>query len=188
MSIWSTIGHAALRYGPYVAAPFTGGASMALAPALNATDAAWSMAEGMDAAPKPIRTMNQYGPSGMVNPGHALSADELKGMFPGGDVSGTAPASIISNSTSPDSSNQTGSPIGPSNPSDLASQAGGGNVFKPLTSYAQPKGLFSQALGMMPEDSSNPNLSTALNQGKMNALRNQPWRSSRGIYPNQEGQ
>jgi hypothetical protein len=188
MGIWSTIGHAALQYGPYVAAPFTGGASLALAPAAAATNAAWNAAQQTTATPGATRTMNQYGPSGLVSKGQILTPEQLQGMFPGGDVSGKAPASIISPGTSPDSSSQTGSPIGPSNPSDLASQAGGGNVFKPLTSYAQPKGLFSQALGMMPEDSSNPNLSTALNQGKMNALRNQPWRSSRGIYPNQEGQ
>jgi hypothetical protein len=185
MGLWSSIGHAVLQYGPYAAAPFTGGASLALAPAANAANAAWNIADqaknskggvaGPPGMPQ-IKTMNEYGPSGMTKAGHYMTPQELQTAFPSG-IPGHPEYDVNS--------------IGPSNPSALAQNSMGmqqnsGNIFgaQQPTNVNTNSQLFNPTYGMMPQDSSNPNLSFALNQGKTNALMNQPWRSSRGIGPN----
>jgi hypothetical protein len=148
MGFWNTLGHAALKYGPMVAAPFTGGASLALQPYTSAADAAWSTIDanraqfggGIGPSGKVIKEMNTYGPTGITKVGQPVNP----------------------------------SSIGPTNNSPASSYGGGVN---------DNSQLFNPTYGMMPKDSSSPNLSFALNQGKTNALMNQPWRQSAGIYP-----
>jgi hypothetical protein len=120
--------------------------------------------------------MNEYGPNGLTKAGHYMSMEELQQAFPQGFA--------------PTKSNPQG--LGPSNPSGLASpqlgqtQQNSGNIFGANQSVNANTNsqLFNPTYGMMPQDSSNPNLSFALNQGKTQALMNQPWRAARGIGPN----
>jgi hypothetical protein len=54
MSFWSKLGKIGLAAAPYVAAPFTGGASLAFAPAANAALQKWNQADAQKAAAKGI--------------------------------------------------------------------------------------------------------------------------------------
>ena len=189
MSIWSTIGHAALQYGPYVAAPFTGGASLALAPYANAANAVWSGAQGSTTkgkfqpiGPSPGTTIGGgVGNSGNIfGGGNPSSGGAQNQNVPGQGVLkemntyGPSGMTAVGKTLDPNTVSFYGNPSFNDSQSQQSGQQGG---------LGPSSNLFNSRLGMMPEDSSNPNLSFALNQGKMTALRNQPWRRDAGIYP-----
>ena len=52
MSFWSKLGKIGLAAAPYVAAPFTGGASLAFAPAANAAVQKWNQHDAANNAAK----------------------------------------------------------------------------------------------------------------------------------------
>ena len=91
MGFWSTLGKVGLKIAPYVAAPFTGGASLAFVPAANAAVSAWDQHDASNAAkglaPSPSVVNNSVGrtnPTGTTTGQAVPRGQSSNGVMPRG--------------------------------------------------------------------------------------------------------
>lgn len=171
MGFWGTLGHAALRYGPYVAAPFTGGASLALVPYTTGADAAWSGIEASRA-----RNNQGLGPSANFNPTASPGTNRMgitsygvgaQTPYYGADPTGMNP--------------NTGGAM----PFEGMRNGGGrGSAFYDDTTM---RGLGPRSNPMSQINQDNPNLALTFGQGRLDAIRNQPFRSGYQINTQNSG-
>lgn len=195
MGFWGKLGKIALTAAPYVAAPFTGGASLAFAPMANQAVGAWSAADAKKNAAKGLApsSFDKYlGLAGNVagmaggmgafgKAGSTFGSSSFTGNNPNlsgwqgtlgkiGNAAGQVMGGMNqmgggSFNTNGGGYEQTGTggAIGPSN------NAPGMDRFR-RQAYRQ----LGPVMGNM--DQSNPNLAEGLAQGRMDAIKNQPWR------------
>jgi hypothetical protein len=87
MGFWNKLGKIGLSAAPYIAAPFTGGASLALAPAANKAVGAWNQKDAQKNAAKglaPSRTDQFIGMAGNMAGGFGGGGGGFKDFFKGG--------------------------------------------------------------------------------------------------------
>jgi hypothetical protein len=195
MGFWGKLGKIALTAAPYVAAPFTGGASLAFTGLANQAVGAWNAKDAQK------RAAQGLGPS---------SFDRAVGMAGNiGSLAGGAGAFGKIGGQNFSGQNFTGNNQNLSGWQGALSKAGGianqlygsgmlpqfggsgvGQSYEP-TSGQQPIGGSNQAPGMNRfnrqarrtlgpvmgnMNQSNPNLAEGLASGRMEAIKNQPWR------------
>jgi len=210
MSIWGSIGKIALQAAPYVAAPFTGGASLYAAPLTQKLGQSWSAHDNAARAEKGLgpssfdNILNQA--SGYAGLASSMGAPGLSGgkyappnaRTAGGGNSGGIAGSIgpmieqimaaRGNQTNqqPSLANSNGTPAGAMNFAG-AGQSQGGQT-------GRYDGLM-RGLGpvMGRRDQNVPNLAESIGAGRQDAIRNQPWRNgydviSRGPEPADDSQ
>jgi hypothetical protein len=219
MGFWNKLGKIALQVAPYVAAPFTGGASLAFAPAARNLGQKWAQHDAESAARKGLAPsrFDRYldmgsGMAGMAGGAGAFgggnfSASNFNGGGEGGGMFGLGGVGGTGNTGFAGGLGRSGGG-GTGNWQSMLAQVldrgtrGGGGDSGGYSRGGQGQGGYSygrgneQAVGrgdngmsnfamrmrhqlgpvMGQEDQSNPNLAMSLGAGRMDAMRNQPWR------------
>lgn len=209
MGFWNKLGKIALQAAPYIAAPFTGGASLAFVPATQKLGQKWSAHDAEVAQRKGLAPSNfdRYlnmassaagaaGGAGMYGEGNFGSEN-----FSGNDFGASRIAGGIGGSQQryPMDERYGTSSGGTGNYQAMLDQVlnrrGGGSQNQGAGGYSYARGdetatsrgnnglsRFSmrmrRQLGpvMGAEDQSNPNLAMSIGAGRMDAIRNQPFR------------
>lgn len=203
MGFWNKLGKIALTAAPYVGALFTGGGSLAFAPAANRAVEAWSAHDAKKNAEKGLGPSNFDRYLGMA--GNVASLGSSMGAFGKTAQAGMNPAagstaskvantanaaSGIFNRIPSNQSVQTGQSVQrePSQQTydDMTSSPIGPSREAIPTAGVMPQGGFSWNQNPMNQfNQSSPNLSMALHQGREEAIMNQPWRG--GYQVNTQG-
>lgn len=201
----SKLGKIALVAAPYVAAPFTGGASLMATGATNMALQKWNQKDAQKRAAQGLAPSKFDKFLGYASTGAGVASG--LGAFGGlsgaagmagnaGKVAGAAnTASKVSKFANTLNNVNKGLTIaGAAAPivSELASRGGGGSAASDArsTSGLSPSGSAMERNGVMPRggynyrnnpmnqvDQSNPNLATSIFQGRQEAMNNQPFRS-----------
>lgn len=199
MGFWGKLGKIALTAAPYVAAPFTGGASLAFTGLANQAVGAWNQKDANKRAAQglgPSSFDRAIGMAGNVGSlaggmgafgkmgGNNFSANAFKGTGQG--LSGWQNAL---SKTGGAINQMYGSGMLPQfggtgvNPGGGYEQEGTGGAIGPSQNFQQSgmgrfnrqaRNMLGPVMGNM--DQSNPNLAEGLASGRMEAIRNQPWR------------
>jgi hypothetical protein len=174
MSFWSKLGKIAITAAPYVAAPFTGGASLLAVPAANKAVSAWSQHDANVAAGKGLApsSFDKYlgmagGIAGMA--GGAGAFGGLGDSYSAGNFTGANPA----NSKFGNVMNAGMAGVG------IANAIGNANQSSPSNQSNSTTGIGPTSVPSY--NSSNPDIAGALNAGKRQAIRNQPFRAGYDI-------
>ena len=197
MGFWNKLGKIALVAAPYVAAPFTGGASLAFTGAANSAVKKWSEHDARKAAEKGLA------PSGFDK--YLGMAGDVAGMAGGMGAFGGTKGTFGSNSFQGKGltgwQNTLGK-VGNAASSLSNPQMGGGgfninigggsdvNDYARTPNYLPSRGMaqferraqrqLGPVMGNM--DQSHPNLAYSLAQGRMDAIKNQPFRGGYDVY------
>lgn len=201
MGFWNKLGKIALVAAPYVAAPFTGGASLAFTGAANSAVKKWNEHDAKKAYEKGVApsSFDKYlgmagdvagmaggmGAFGKLGGGKTFSAANFQGNNPKlggwqntlGKIGGAA-----SNLMNPQQQggginiNFGGGGLGPSEGyQQQMMRAPGMDRFG-----RQAQRMLGPVMGNMNQN--NPNLAEALAAGRMEAIRNQPYRGGYDVY------
>jgi hypothetical protein len=191
MGFWNKLGKIALVAAPYVAAPFTGGASLAFTGAANQAVKKWSEHDANNAAKKGLAPssfdkylgmagdvagmaggMGAFGGKSGTFGSNSFNAKGMSGWQNTLGKIGSASSNVLNQGQGQGYGINSGSPnagggyergsIGPS-------QAPGMNRFN-----RQAQRQLGPVMGNM--NQSNPNLAESIASGRMDAMRNQPWR------------
>ena len=195
MGFWSKLGKIALTAAPYIAAPFTGGASLAYAPLANSAAGAWSAYDAKKNAEKGLGPSSFDRYLGMA--GNVASLGASTGAFgktpavgsTASKVANTAnAASGIFNRIPSNQSVQTNQSVQrePSQQTydDMTSSPIGPSAIP--TAGTMPQGGFNWNQNPMNQfNQSSPNIASSIFQGREEAIMNQPWRS--GYQVNTQG-
>ena len=200
----SKLGKIALVAAPYVAAPFTGGASLMATGATNMALQKWNQKDAQKRAAQGLAPskFDKYLGYASTGAGVASGLGAFGGLSGAAGAAGTAgkvagaanTAGKVSKFASTLNNVNKGLTIaGAAAPivSELASRGGGSAASDARsTSGLSPSGLAMERNGVMPRggysyrenplnqvDQSNPNLAMSLHQGRQEAIRNQPFRS-----------
>ena len=200
MGFWNKLGKIALVAAPYVAAPFTGGASLAFTGAANSAVKKWNEHDARVAAEKGLAPSNFDKYLGM--------AGDVAGMAGGMGAFGGSKGTFGSNSFQGKGLSgwqNTLGKVGAGASQVLNPQMGGqggfninigGNNVNP-NDYARTPSYFPNNPGisrfqrqaqrqlgpvMGNMDQANPNLAYALSAGRMDAIGNQPFRGGYDVY------
>lgn len=195
MGFWGKLGKIALTAAPYVAAPFTGGASLAFAPMANQAVSAWSAHDAKNNAAKGLApsSFDKYlGMAGNVASmaggmgafgklGSNFSGDAFRGTGQGlsGWQGNLAKAGGIANNVMGQMGGlgqAAGGFSGGNNGDGQQSSIGPSQNFRPGMGKfnRQASRMLGPVMGNM--DQSNPNLAESIASGRMDSIRNQPWR------------
>lgn len=201
MGFWSKLGKIGLAAAPYVAAPFTGGASLMATGATNKALQKWNEHDAKKAAEKGLGPSNfdkwlgvgsnvagvasglgafgalggaKSATSAASGAGKAANAASKVGGFADKlKMAGDIAGPVWSAMQQGQSQGQPTTGVGPSSPPLSA----GPNYAMP-SSGAMPQGGFDWNHNPINQyDQSNPNLATSIFQGRQEAIANQPWRS-----------
>ena len=195
MGFWGKLGKIALTAAPYVAAPFTGGASLAFTGLANQAVGAWNAKDAQKRAAQGLGPSSFDRAVGMAgNIGSMAGGMGAFGKIGGSNFSGDAFRGTGKGLTGWQGNLAKAGGIGSNIMGQMGGlgQAAGGyqQQYEP-TMGQQPIGGSNQAPGMNRfnrqarrtlgpvmgnMDQSNPNLAEGLASGRMEAIRNQPWR------------
>jgi len=178
MGFWNKLGKIALQAAPYVAAPFTGGASLMATGLTNQLGQKWAEHDARENAKKGL------GPSSFdkwlgITSGAAGLASSLTGGF-GGALSGASKAGQAANTASRVSG--FANTLGRINTGINAVQGIGGLISQARSGGSDPSssqnGVPAGSNMAVPRsDNAGSSMAAALAAGKNEALRNQPWRA-----------
>jgi hypothetical protein len=189
MGFWGKLGKIALTAAPYVAAPFTGGASLAFAPMANQAVGAWSAADAKKNAAKGLApsSFDKYlGLAGNVAgmAGGMGAFGKAGSTFGAGNFTGTNSGLSGWQNTLGKIGNAGSQIMGGMN--QMSGGGGIGPSEQMMSQQQQPQrpGMerfnrqayrqLGPVMGNM--DQSNPNLAESIASGRMDAIKNQPWR------------
>lgn len=202
MGFWNKLGKIALVAAPYVAAPFTGGASLAFTGAANSAVKKWNEHDANEAMKKGLAPSNfdKYlgfagdaaglaggmGAFSKIGSGNVMSSANFQGNNP--KLSGwQSTLGKVGNAASAFSNpNQGGFSIniGGSNGGYSGQPQMNGSYRPNSPGISRFERSAQRQLGpvMGNMDQSNPNLAYALASGRMDAIQNQPFRSGYDVY------
>lgn len=213
MGFWNKLGKIALQVAPYVAAPFTGGASLAFAPAARQAGQKWAEHDAREAAKKGLAPsrfdryldmgsgmagaaggMGAFGEGNFsaanFNEGNDFGASRMMGGIGGSRGQQRYPMDERYGTSSGGTGNyqamldQVLNRRGGGDSGGYSRQGAGGYSYGRGDETTGNNGMsrFSmrmrRQLGpvMGAEDQSNPNLAMSIGAGRMDAIRNQPFR------------
>ncbi len=194
MGFWSKLGKIGLTVAPYVAAPFTGGASLALTGAANQAVGKWNQHDANEAAKKGLAPSNfdrYLGMAGNVAgmAGGMGAFGKTGSTFSGQNFTGTNPKlSGWQNTLSKvgSAASRVGGGYGGGGSMVPGQINNGGFEQGPMGlppgtfDYGMPRfnqqarRMLGPVMGNMNQN--NPNLAESIGAGRMEAIRNQPWR------------
>lgn len=194
MGFWGKLGKIGLAAAPYVAAPFTGGASLLAAPATSKALNAWNQKDANNAA------MQGKAPSGFdraLGMGTGIASNVagiaggigaikniggMKGLGPskGADFMGPQQSFGSKMSNLPWGNIAKGAAIGGGALVAGKMISGMGNNNQQQQGGIGPSGGYGSGW-----QNRTPNLESYIQQGRQDAMMNQPWRQQRGIFPQQ---
>ncbi len=194
MGFWGKLGKIALTAAPYVAAPFTGGASLAFTGLANQAVGAWNAKDARERAAKGLGPSNfdkylglagnaagmaggmgAFGKQGSTFGGSSFTGQNqnLGGWQSAlgkiGNASGQVLSGMNQMGMSPGYPQQQYEPATGQQPIGGSNQAPGMNRFN-----RQARRMLGPVMGNM--NQSNPNLAEGIAAGRMESIRNQPWR------------
>lgn len=191
MGFWSTLGKVGLTVAPYVAAPFTGGASLLAIPAANKAVSAWNQSDANKAIAQGQQpsSFDKYlsmagGIAGMAGGagafgglGDAYSAGNFTGVGPSAGAFQKAMGAVNTGMAS----------LGAAQGAPSAPSVGSASGIGPSGSVKSPYGMTMNPNYTSPNyDPTNmnqnmPNLAQSILAGRRNSIVNQPFRGGYAV-------
>lgn len=186
MSIWSKLGKIGLAAAPYVAAPFTGGASLLAAPATNTALKKWNEHDATENMRKGLGPSSFDRIVGGASDMAGMASDAgMLGKFGAGKYDMEAARNsrtgkLITNLGGGATGLMNSSRgLGPTVPPIVMNQTEGGNMGGQFGNYQGNMRGLGPVMGR--RDQNNPNLAESFGAGRMDAMRSQPFRQGYDI-------